>query len=302
MSDRGFVSEGSSWVGALAVGQEENWAICVDKGLWGSGSSAAGGVRRGDEFFLWQSGAGWRARCVVTTDARQPTSVDPAPWDDGRDYKWIFGIRVIRELGVPFQPGSTNNRQNITDLPNIRLGQFPRLSRAESAAVRSFFGLMNPPKDRIIELIEIGNDQHEAEILQRTVVGPVEIEQLVKARRGQGVFRSNVSAIEKECRVTGLRAVEHLKASHIKPWRRSDDLEKIDGNNGLMLSPHVDHLFDRGWIRFSEDGVLVPSPLLEDQVLVAWRIEPSVKPRPFNDRQCEYLAYHREFIFQNAEH
>ena len=96
----------------------------------------------------------------------------------------------------------------------------------------------------------------EKEILQRTLEGPVEKLQLVKSRRGQGVFRDNVIQIEKYCRVTGVRAIEHLRASHIKPWAKSDDLEKVDGNNGLLLSPHVDHLFDRGWIRFEADGTM----------------------------------------------
>ena len=114
--------------------------------------------------FLWQSGAGWFARCIVTTDARVPTRSDPAPWDDGREYKWIFGIKVIKELDPIYQPGSTNNRQNITGIHNIRLGQFPRLSHEETTAVRSFFGLINPPSEPSDIEIENQNDQHEAEI------------------------------------------------------------------------------------------------------------------------------------------
>ena len=118
------VTSQNSWVGALSVGQEFNWPICKEKSLWGTGSNNAVGVKKGDEFFLWQSGAGWSARCIVTTDARRPSLQDPAPWDDGREYKWIFGISVIKELESPFSPGSTNNRQNISNLPNIKLGSF----------------------------------------------------------------------------------------------------------------------------------------------------------------------------------
>ena len=59
----------SAWVGALSAGQEFNWEICKDKSLWGSGANTAGGVHEGDEFFLWQSGKGWFARCMVTSDA-----------------------------------------------------------------------------------------------------------------------------------------------------------------------------------------------------------------------------------------
>ena len=288
----------SAWVGALSVGQESNWEICKDKELWGSGANSAGGVRKGDEFFLWQSGKGWFARCVVTSDAVVPTPSNPAPWDDGREYKWIFGLRVIKELEPVYNPGSTNNRQNITGLHNIRLGQFPRLTSEEADAVRSFFGLINPPSDVADIEFELENDQHEAEIIQRTLEGSLEREQLVMARRGQGVFRHNVEQIEKSCRVTGLRDLQHLKASHIKPWKNSDDYEKIDGHNGLMLSPHVDHLFDRGWILFEDNGMLVPSPKLDVLVLQSWRIEPDRQPKPFLPRQIEYLEYHRELVFQ----
>ena len=289
----------SAWVGALSAGQEFNWPICKDKALWGSGANTAGGVREGDEFFLWQSGKGWFARCVVTSDATVPTPSNPAPWDDGRDYKWIFGIRVIKELDPVYNPGSTNNRQNITGLHNIRLGQFPRLALVEAEAVRSFFGLINPPPDPTDLEIERKNNEHEAEIIQRTLEGSPERERLEMSRRGQGVFRHNVEQIEKSCRVTGLRYLQHLRASHIKPGKDSDDQEKDDGHNGLMLSPHVDHLFDRGWILFEDNGMLVPSPKLDLLVLQSWRIEPDRQPKPFLPRQIEYLEYHRELVFQH---
>jgi hypothetical protein len=287
-----------AWVGALSTGQEFNWDICKEKAMWGSGANTAGAVREGDEFFVWQSGKGWFARCVVTSDAVAPTIANPAPWDDGREYKWIFGIRVIKELDPIFHPGSTNNRQNITGIPNIRLGQFPRLNVDEANAVLSFFGLVNPPQDLTDIEIAREEDAHEAEIIQRTLAGSTEREQLVTSRRGQGVFRHNVEQIEKSCRVTGLRDLQHLRASHIKPWKASDDFEKLDGHNGLMLSPHVDHLFDRGWIEFEDNGILVPSPKLDVLVLQSWRIEPDRHPKPFLPKQTEYLAYHRELVFQ----
>ena len=289
----------SAWVGALSVGQESNWEICKDKSLWGSGANTAGGVREGDEFFIWQSGKGWFARCVATSDAMVPTPSNPAPWDDGRQYKWIFGIRVIKELDPVYNPGSTDNRQNISGIHNIRLGQFPRLAPVEADAVRSFFGLLNPPPNATDLEFERENDKHEADIIQRTIEGSLERERLVMSRRGQGVFRHNVEQIEKSCRVTGLRDLQHLRASHIKPWKDSDDQEKVDGHNGLMLSPHVDHLFDRGWILFEDNGMLVPSPKLDILVLESWRIEPDRRPNPFSQQQIEYLVYHRELVFQH---
>ena len=58
---------------------------------------------------------------------------------------------------------------------------------------------------------------------ESVLVGPTFREQLVRARRGQGVFRANVLLREESCRVTGVSEPRHLKASHIKPWRDASD-------------------------------------------------------------------------------
>lgn len=44
-------------------------------------------------------------------------------------------------------------------------------------------------------------------------------QQLVDARLGQGLFKTNVARIERGCRLTGVTDRAHLGASHIKPWR-----------------------------------------------------------------------------------
>lgn len=58
-------------------------------------------------------------------------------------------------------------------------------------------------------------------------------EQLVRARRGQGVFRKRVLNFEPICRITGLATPTLLIASHIKPWRACGTAaERLDGANG----------------------------------------------------------------------
>ena len=90
------------------------------------------------------------------------------------------------------------------------------------------------------------------------VVSTTEREALTKARLGQGLFRHRVAEQEPICRVTGLARQVFLIASHIKPWRDSTHAERLDGANGLLLSPHVDKLFDRHyWISFDTDGQLI---------------------------------------------
>jgi predicted restriction endonuclease len=132
----------------------------------------------------------------------------------------------------------------------------------------------------------------------RTDIGATLIEQLVSARRGQGVFKSNVRLNESSCRITGTSDLTHLRASHIKLWRASNDQEKLDGCNGLLLAPHIDHLFDRGLISFADDGTLMASTKAPAKLLRAWAVDQRIAPKPFNRRQCEFLAYHRKAIFK----
>jgi hypothetical protein len=44
-----------------------------------------------------------------------------------------------------------------------------------------------------------------------------------------------------------------FRANRGDSWRVRDDAERLDGHNGLMLSPHLDKPFDRGWISFEDN-------------------------------------------------
>jgi hypothetical protein len=136
------------------------------------------------------------------------------------------------------------------------------------------------------------------EIEARKLDGDLEKIQLTKSRRGQGIFKANVRLIENSCRITGVSNIKHLRASHIKPWAASDNDEKLDGYNGLLLSPHVDHLFDRGFISFKETGVILVSKELNPKVLEQWSIQSGQNVGEFKANQGKYLEYHRDVVFQ----
>ncbi len=57
-------------------------------------------------------------------------------------------------------------------------------------------------------------------------------EAIIRARRGQGLFKNRVMEIETKCRVTGVCNPVHLLASHVKPWRDSKNEERLDGEDG----------------------------------------------------------------------
>jgi putative restriction endonuclease len=124
-----------------------------------------------------------------------------------------------------------------------------------------------------------------------------EKESLVLSRRGQGTFRRRVQLFESSCRVTGVTAENLLVASHIKPWAASDDLERLDGNNGLFLAPHIDRLFDKGFISFTKSGKLEISPQLDHDVLDKWQIDPMRNYGKFNTDQAFYLNHHQSKVF-----
>ena len=121
---------------------------------------------------------------------------------------------------------------------------------------------------------------------------------IVLARRGQGLFKRRVMLIENACRLTHVDQEEHLRASHCKPWRDASNEERLDGENGLLLTPTIDHLFDRGFISFANDGLVIVSPVAHRESLKRMGIDPTTPPNVggFSLGQRRYIEYHRENV------
>jgi hypothetical protein len=147
--------------------------------------------------------------------------------------------------------------------------------------------------------VEELDDAVERQLSLSTALTITEKSQVVKARRGQGLFRANVQKYEKCCRLTGVTTQYLLIASHIKPWRSCESAaERLDGNNGLLLTPHVDLMFDRGLISFQNDGALIISTRIEgsDLQLLGIRVGHLVQ-RSLSPQQVGYMTYHRANVF-----
>jgi hypothetical protein len=137
------------------------------------------------------------------------------------------------------------------------------------------------------------------EIEQMTALPATEREQLIDARVGQGRFRGLVYQRERACRVTRVDRPEHLIASHIRPWRHSDNDQRLDPENGLMLTPDVDHLFDRGFLTFTDRGRVVYSRAVDTTSLLRMGLDPdlTMDVGGFTSGQRDHLAFHRQEIF-----
>lgn len=143
----------------------------------------------------------------------------------------------------------------------------------------------------------------EGTIVTDATLGDTERRALILARRGQGKFRENVQIVERACRVTRVDKLEHLIASHARPWRDCETHEqRLDGENGLLLTPTIDHLFDKGFISFESNGDVLISPVADVASLQRMGIPTSGKTNVgnFSEGQRHYLAYHRENVLRMA--
>ncbi len=144
------------------------------------------------------------------------------------------------------------------------------------------------------------DDLAERQLLSSSSIDLTTKQQLVLARRGQGVFRVRVSELEKACRLTSVANQRLLVASHIKPWRTcTTAAERLDGANGLLLAPHVDRLFDRGFISFEANGSVAVSSRLNPIDLDRLGLSNACSRNcgTFSDKQAVYLAFHRSNVF-----
>jgi predicted restriction endonuclease len=250
----------------------------------------------------------------VVTSPAQP-SVKPdfgnagANWsDDG----WLVDV-AFEELGMAqFKPKDHMDLLNPT-LPEVLSpirpdggGNQIYLAKISKQMAEALIALSKGVADSIVKDLSQNlefatpNDELEevGEIKMRTDIGPTQKTQMINSRRGQGVFKAQVRQIERACRVTKVTNPRHLIASHIKPWKKSNDAEKISGYNGLLLAPHIDHLFDKGFISFEGNGNLVLSTHLDAAVINQWKIEKNINVGSFRKEQQEFLEYHRDVVMQ----
>jgi putative restriction endonuclease len=203
-------------------------------------------------------------------------------------------ITILR----PFLPTKYSPLQESGDgLQSVYLAELPR---AFADALIGLIGQAYWDALATISALPSAPDTADDLVSDRVIIGPTFREQVVRARRGQGVFRSNVLLREESCRVTRVNEPRHLKASHIKPWRDATDAERLDGANGLLLSPHIDHLFDDGYITFSSSQELIIVPEVREKLLDAWGIDAGVRVGEFSREQNAYLDYHRVNVFKHT--
>ena len=119
---------------------------------------------------------------------------------------------------------------------------------------------------------------------------------LITSRVGQGYYRQQIrDRWDYRCPVTNCDIIEVLISSHIVPWSECNDDERLDVENGILLSPNVDALFDKHLISFSDSGEILISNSITQSDLE--RLGISTKAIiPITDGMKQYLSRHRKIM------
>lgn len=262
---------------------------------WGVARTHAQSCPKPDEFgrvgMAWND-IGWRVD-VQFKRFRAPLRV--------ADHLDALGALIPERYSPIRRNGHGNQGAYFAEVPS----QLARaiIALAEPLHAASILGLAAgdtaPPSFEVdLPAIREWEEKQVHEIQEGSTLPQTEREALVLARVGQGRFKEAVARFEHACRITGVRNPTHLVASHIKPWRESDNTERLHAGNGLLLTPSIDHLFDRGFISFEDGGDLIVSPIADPDSLQRMGVctDRTVIVGTFNSDQRHFLDYHRRQI------
>jgi putative restriction endonuclease len=203
---------------------------------------------------------------------------------------------LLPEKYSPLQPNG-NGLQSVylTEMPVPLAEVLMGLIGAEAAVLAAAASNVKPvPGDDL----DVWERKLEGQIANDSSIRETERLAIIRARNGQGLFKDRVTKIETRCRITGVENPTHLVASHCKPWRDSSNDERLNGENGLLLTPSIDHLFDRGFISFENSGKLIISPVAHRPSLERMGIETqsTVNVGSFTSGQRHFLDFHRNAV------
>ena len=212
-----------------------------------------------------------------------------------RDYSDIYGYNIPSNIDTL----TTYEKENIfLDINNKIESDFSKIVEV--------FKILNDEKTFIIDDSEIkdSNDTH----INKELITEVDNESInetdkiayTKIRIGQSELRYKKLKEVGCCEICGLKTPELLIASHIKPWAESDDYEKLDTENILLLCATHDALFDKGFITFDRNGNIIISKELSEDEQALLNIHDESKINITSIRKINYLKHHSENIFKDG--
>lgn len=240
---------------------------------------------------------GWYNNAIIYRNWL-PYSVDYPNWNNSRPYSF-----EVLEKDVYLIPENDRNIKIITAKSPIAIergGSFPGMSGV-------FFGSSNESyAQEILEQVKLNklveettNDRELSEDLKEiknqedTTI--TEKQRLIAARVGQGLFRKRLIELWQSCAITQCDEISILRASHIKPWRNSNNKERLNVYNGLLLTPNLDGLFDKGFISFEDNGKIIISEKISGENMAKLGVDSEMKIS-VHKKHIRFIKWHRENI------
>lgn len=185
-------------------------------------------------------------------------------------------------------------------LPNISYLSILKLKNLYDGSIWYYFKIFIDYRPDIIGYKTLEEIKQEDVINHSLKISNRQKENLIKSRIGQGRYREELLADCPFCPFTSVNDERLLIASHIKPWAKSNDREKVDPQNGFIFTPTYDKLFDRGFITFDDSKKLIVSPWLSpmNQKRLGIYSGMLIEKLNLSNKRKEYLKYHRENIFK----
>jgi hypothetical protein len=156
-------------------------------------------------------------------------------------------------------------------------------------------GVSIPVNPDQFTLLPLNQDPHK--ILELNLPTVTERSGLITSRVGQGAYRKRIiHRWEYKCAVTNFNKLDILIASHIVPWSKATNQERLDVNNGLLLSPTYDALFDKHLITFDNNGKIILSDKIEFSAYQKIGITGKEKIDGLSEYNHHYLQKHKEMM------
>ena len=156
-------------------------------------------------------------------------------------------------------------------------------------------GVSIPVKPDQFTLLPLNQDPHK--ILELNLPTITERSGLVTSRVGQGAYRKRlIHRWEYKCAVTNFNKLDILIASHIVPWSKTTDHERLDVNNGLLLSPTYDALFDKHLITFDNKGKIQLSDKIENSAYQKIGVTGREQIHDLSMYNVQYLDHHNQIF------
>lgn len=224
-------------------------------------------------------------KCIVNKTGLKSIEID--------DAKYVINGATFENYGRYMELQLVRKYADELKLPNLRKHGLVGNIQGPRRAIKELSEFINSIDDNVEEKLQ--SVCHE---IDQTAFLGSDREAIVKARVNQGIFRDVlVKRYGEKCCLCGVTGKSFLVASHIKPWSDSSPEERTDVNNGLLLCPNHDKLFDGGWVSFDAEGIIMISEKLENDNRIFLNVNNQMHIE-LTEGNKKYLKYHREKVLQ----